>query len=319
MIIGSYNFQDPVLIKVWQSHPNGGTDLNPYNDTVTKYLVSPLNGPYTIGGTNPDFDSFPEVADVLNTAGITGPVTFFVRNGIYYDEFILRDIQGTSAVNTITFRSESGDSTLTILKIIPGASKYESLIYLDGTQYINFRQLGLFTGSSSNANNALLLHGANHINIEGCYFEVRNQSDFGMAIQTGSQDIEIKNNRFESISSRAGAINISELQTSGVTILGNIIHGASEWGYSTIKIGGNVTNINLTGNQIDGCYSAIYMSNSDSILIHNNVIDNSNYGVFVDNMCSDIEISANQLINIKSHPNVPDGTSGITPGQEQRD
>lgn len=140
-----------------------------------------------------------------------------------------------------------------------------------------------------------------------------------MAIQTGSQDIEIKNNRFESISSRAGAINISELQTSGVTILGNIIHGASEWGYSTIKIGGNVTNINLTGNQIDGCYSAIYMSNSDSILIHNNVIDNSNYGVFVDNMCSDIEISANQLINIKSHPNVPDGTSGITPGQEQRD
>lgn len=72
MIIGSYNFQDPVLIKVWQSHPNGGTDLNPYNDTVTKYLVSPLNGPYTIGGTNPDFDSFSEVADVLNTAGITG-------------------------------------------------------------------------------------------------------------------------------------------------------------------------------------------------------------------------------------------------------
>jgi gliding motility-associated-like protein len=312
VVIGSYNFQDPVLIKVWQSGPNGGGDLNPYNDTVTEYLVSPLNGPYTIGGTNPDFDSFSQVADVLNTAGITGPVTFLVRNGIYYDEFILRNIQGTSAVKTITFRSESGDSTQAILKIIPGASKYESLIYLDGTQYVNFRELGLFTGSSSFANNALLLHDAKNINIERCYFEIRNQSDLGIGVQGGSQDIVIHENLFESISPRAGAINISDLQTSGVTVIGNIIHGATEWGYSTIKVEGSATNINFSWNQVDGCYSAVYLSNSDSVQIRNNVIDDSNYGVFVDNMCSDIEISANRLTNIKSHPNVPDGTGGIT-------
>jgi gliding motility-associated-like protein len=311
VIIGTYNFQDPVLIKVWQSDPNGGIDLNPYNDTVTKFLVSPLNGPYTIGGTDPDFDSFSQVADVLNIAGITGPVTFFVRNGIYYDEFILRDIQGTSAMNTITFRSESGDSTLAILKIIPGASRYESLIYLDGTQYINFRQLGLYTGSSSYANNALLLNGADNITIEGCHFEVRNQSDLGIGIRAGCQNIGIQQNRFECVSSRAGAINISEAQTSGINILGNIINGASEWGYYTIKIGGNVKNINLIGNQIEGCYSAVYISNSDSLQIQGNVINNSNYGVFVDNVCSNIDISGNRLTNIKSHPNVPDGTGGI--------
>jgi hypothetical protein len=61
VIIGTYNFQEPVLIKVWQSRPNGGNDPNPYNDTVTKYLVSPLCGTYTIGGTDPDFESFSQV------------------------------------------------------------------------------------------------------------------------------------------------------------------------------------------------------------------------------------------------------------------
>lgn len=313
VIIGTYNFEDPVLIKVWQSKPNGLVDLNPYNDTVSKYLVSPLNGPYTIGGDSPDFVSFSQVADVLNTAGITGPVTFWVRNGIYYDEFILRDIQGTSATNTITFQSESGDSSLAVLKIIPGALKYESMIYLDGSQYINFRQLGLFTGSTvSYANNAILLNGAKHISIQRCNFEVKNQLDYGIEIIGGSQQIGIDQNRFESISPRGSAINISDAQTSYINITRNTIRGATDWGYSTVRAGGNAGNINIIGNQIERCYRAIYLISSTSVQVRDNFINNSNYGIYIDDFCSAIGISGNRLTGIKNHTNVPDGTGAIT-------
>jgi len=313
VVIGTFNFQDPVLLKIWQSNPNGQSDLNSYNDTVTKYLVAALCGTYTIGGNNPDFETFSQAADVLNIAGITCPVTFLVRDGIYYEQFILRDIQGTSAAKKITFRSESGDSTLATIKIIPGALKYESMILLDGSRFINFQNLGLHTGSAvSYANNALLLDEAQNINIEGCYFEVRNQFDFGVAIQGGSRDIEIDQNRFESISARAGAINISAAQTSGINIAGNIVKGATDWGYSTIKMGVGTGNINVTGNDIEGCYRAIYLTGSDSVQIRDNVINNSNNGVYIDNFSSDIEISGNRFTNIKSHPNAPEGTGAIT-------
>jgi len=312
IVIGTYDFQEPVLLKVWQSNPNGQSDLNPYNDTVSKYLVAALCGTYTIGGNNPDFTSFSQAADVLNIAGITCPVTFLVRNGIYYEQFELGDIQGTSEVNTITFRSESGDSTLSSLKIIPGALKYESMIYLDGSQYISFQDLGLATGSATNSNNAVLINSAENISLTGCFFEVRNQLDYGIVIQGGSRFIEIEQNRFESNSAKAGAINISGELTREINIKGNNIKGATDWLYSTIKIEDYSGNINVSGNYLDRCYRGIYLSKSDSVLIRDNVINNSNDGVYIDDLCSDIEISGNRLTNIKSHPNVPQGTSGIT-------
>jgi hypothetical protein len=101
------------------------------------------------------------------------------------------------------------------------------MIYLDGSQFINFRQLGLSTGSTyNNSNNALLLDGAKNIKVERCYFEERKQKDFGIEIIGGSQNIGIDQNRFESISLQASAINILGEQTTGINITGNIIKGA---------------------------------------------------------------------------------------------
>ena len=310
--IGAYDFQDPVMIKVWQSNPNGQTDLNAYNDTISKYLVSALCGTYTIGGSNPDFESFEQVAEVLNTAGITCPVTFALRDGTYYEQFELGQIAGSSAANTITFRSESGDSTKAVIKIIPGALKYESLIYLNGSQHIIFEDLGFATGSNvSFSNNAILLNNARDIRFEGCYFEVRNQFDYGISIHGGSRDVDVNYNRFESISGRAGAVNIYDNNTREIDINGNNIRGPIEWGYASIRITDGAKTIGIASNHMERSFRGIFLKEVDSILIHSNYLDNINEGIRLDEDCSSVEISANRLTNIKSHQNVPEGTSGI--------
>ncbi len=312
IVIGTYNFQDPVMITVWQSYPNGQADLNPYNDTVSKYLVAALCGTYTIGGNNPDFASLSQAAEILNIAGVTCPVTFLVRDGTYYEQFELRVIQGTSDANTITFKSESGDSTKAIVRIVAGALKYEPMIYLNGSGHIYFQELGLVTGSSvSYANNAVLLNNAKDIHLNNCYFETRNQFDFGLGINSGCQGIEIKQNHFESISGRAGAINITSGQTHDIEIRENIIYGATDAGYETIRIDSLARKINLTQNLIERCYRGMYLRGPDSVQVRGNIINNSNFGIYAEGDCSYLEISDNRLVNIKSHQSIPEGTSGI--------
>jgi gliding motility-associated-like protein len=312
IVIGSYNFQDPVEVVVWQIQPNGQNDLNPYNDTVSEYLVTPLCGNYTIGGTNPDFESFTQVAEVLNVAGVTCPVIFNVRNGTYYEEFELREIPGVSAVNTITFRSESGDSTLTLLKIIPNALKYETLLYMNGAQYVTFENIGFSTGSGvSYANNALVLDGSKNISLKGCYFMAANQFDASVVINGGSENIEIENSYFESYSARATAINISDSPTRSIDIQGNYFEGATDWGYATIRVANYARKVNIQGNHLERCFRAVYLDKADSVSVKTNMVNNTNEGVYVDPLCTHIEISSNRLTNIKSHQDVQEGTSGI--------
>jgi len=310
--IGTYNFQVPVELKVWQHHPNGGSDPNPLNDTVTEYLELPLCGTYTIGGADPDFESFSRVARTLNIAGITCPVTFIVRDGTYYDQFILGDIPGTSAMNTVTFRSESGDSTKAVLHIAEGALKYEPMIYLDGTHHVYFEDLGFITGSSVSFNNpAVEMANAHDIGFERCYVELRKQNDYGFYVHSGTRDVTIIGNRIESISPRASAIFISDDETGNIDIQGNSIKGASEWNYYTVKLETNVSNINLEGNKFEDCYRAVFLQGADHITIRYNQFENSNFGVITDEESSYVEISGNRLLTIKGHLNVQDGTSGI--------
>jgi pectin methylesterase-like acyl-CoA thioesterase len=74
-----------------------------------------LCGTYTIGGSNPSFDTFNDAVSSLANAGISCPVTFKVRNGTYSEQVEVNQIEGSSATNTVTFESESKDSSLVIL------------------------------------------------------------------------------------------------------------------------------------------------------------------------------------------------------------
>ncbi|NTV82985.1 MAG: T9SS type B sorting domain-containing protein, partial [Bacteroidales bacterium] len=315
VLLGSYNFQagNAYILKAWTSAPNNIADCNNKNDSIaSRELSGPLCGTYTIGGSNPDFMTFSQVADILNSAGITCPVTILVSDGIYYEKFIIREIPGSSSENTVTFRSAGNDSTMAIIRIEPGAVNNEPMILLNKSQFINFQHLGLFTGSTSGiANYAIQMDGAKNIGIENCYFDIRNESDFGLVIQDGSQNIYATGNRFECTKSNSGAINIDDPLTMNIDIMNNKISGAAAWGNTLVKIGNGTKKINISGNTTDRSFRALYFTGSDSLEISNNVIRNSNSGIYIDNLCSNVNVEGNRLINMLSSQNMPDGTSGI--------
>jgi hypothetical protein len=93
----------------WTEQPNGNPDLFTANDTGYKVFYYPLNGTYTIGGPTPNFVNLSQAADALNCAGVTGPVVFNIRTGTYTDSIDLVAISGASAINTVTFKSQTGN------------------------------------------------------------------------------------------------------------------------------------------------------------------------------------------------------------------
>lgn len=99
-------------------------------------LSAQLNGTYTIGGTSPDYASFTEAVDSLNSLGVSGPVIFNVRSGTYPENFTIGlntvgPIAGSTVINTITFQSETKNANDVVL---------EGAIRLIGT-FINFKHL----------------------------------------------------------------------------------------------------------------------------------------------------------------------------------
>ena len=106
IVIDNHNFSPGLLqtLRVWVENPNGNQDLNTLNDFISIDVTASLNGVYTLGGVNPDFTSFSELATVLNNAGQTGPVTVNVRDGVYEESFIFANIQGNSFTNTLTIK-----------------------------------------------------------------------------------------------------------------------------------------------------------------------------------------------------------------------
>ncbi len=74
----------------------------------------PMNGSYSIGGSSPDFITLQDAANALKTNGISGPVTFNIRPGIYMEDngansvMILDSIiAGISPSNRITFQPDA--------------------------------------------------------------------------------------------------------------------------------------------------------------------------------------------------------------------
>ena len=106
----TFSLSTAYTIQVWTTLPNGSTDSHPSNDTLgISNIYAGLSGIYTIGGTTPDFVNFTNAVMALNNGGVAGPVTFLVRDGTYSEQLTINQLQGASAVNTVTFQSENGE------------------------------------------------------------------------------------------------------------------------------------------------------------------------------------------------------------------
>ncbi len=184
-------------LKAWIETVNGSADCNAYNDTtLLENLVTPLNGVYTLGGVNPDFASFSELATVLNNAGQTGPVTVNVRDGVYTEQFMVSNIQGNSFTNTLTIQGESGDSSLVTLEysdvtnVIFEFNRVKGLFLAD----LCFKSLNTpWTGGE-----AYKIVSCDTVRISNCLFKSSASQSYymGQFYINGSRGVLVENNNF---------------------------------------------------------------------------------------------------------------------------
>jgi PKD repeat protein len=284
--LGKYNFssKNAYTVKVWTSSPNGSTDQKNTNDTLVKVVASGLSGTYTLGGSSPDFASFNDVLNTITLRGLCGATVIKVRDGTYSEQLSFPAFTSLSATNTLTFQSESGDSSKAILTY--GSSNANGtnncLIQLYGTKYVTFKQLTLSrTGS-------------------GVYQSV-------LELKGGASNNSFLNDRFMGVKLTSANTSADIVVSAADVDTANVFkNNAFKYGNSAVNISGNSgsheTGNVFDGNQIDSCYStAISLVYNDRATIKNNTITNANfannsyYGIALSS-CNNNSITANKIL-----------------------
>lgn len=161
----------PHVVKTWVTIPDGMTDGNPANDIQTSSpLYTALNGNYTIGGDAPNFSSFTETAHALHTRGVSGPVIFNVRNGIYEERMKVHTFPGNEATNTIIFQSETQDSSQVIIKY--GSVMNEAAIHFHEVDYVTWQQMTIETMTEGMESRGLFFQDCSNTVVANCAFEL---------------------------------------------------------------------------------------------------------------------------------------------------
>ncbi len=162
-----------------------------------------LSGNYLISNqanANCDFTSFTSAIDSLVQVGVAGQVTFKIDSGTYTEQIVIPYINNTSATNTITFESLSGDSTDVVLKYNIQTNN-AFVLKFDSTKYITFQNLTL-EAVGTGVNGSGLVSGVIEIKSNSNNISIKNNVIIGgqkglshhINIKSNGCDIEISHN-----------------------------------------------------------------------------------------------------------------------------
>jgi parallel beta-helix repeat protein len=152
---------------VWTKNPNGTADTVTSNDTMVAYLKGALSDTFTVGGTSPDYSTLQDAINDLMANGLCGPVVLNMRNGTYNEQVTVGSIVGSSSTNTLTIRSESGDSSAVVINYSSTSSAANYVIRLTKTSNVIFSRVSIEALSSSYGR-GLYLTGSNSIQLKNC-------------------------------------------------------------------------------------------------------------------------------------------------------
>ena len=306
----------PHTIKAWTSNPNGIADTTNYNDTALVVRASGLNGTYTIGGTSPDYTDFTSAVSDLNQYGVCGPVTFNVRNGTYNEQITIHEIPGVDSMDTVTFQSESGDSSLAILTF-SATSSDNYTVFLDGADWVTFQNLTI-EATNTSYGHAVLFGAESHHN------SFKNNVLRGVTTTSSSTNIAViscfnayadynvfHDNRIENGAYSIywdGFFNVSH--TLGLEFIRNI---CEDQYYRSVhifdlngpKIEGNIITTNSSYN---GYYGVLMDDCNDTTRIVGNQVYgiNNGYGIYfsgIDGILTEQALIANNFVQIEGSSN----------------
>lgn len=302
--LGTYTFAalDSIRLKAWAILPNGVQDPYPSHDTVKRIIQTALSGTYTIGGSSPDFPTFTAAINALHYRGVCTAVVFNARPGTYNEKLVLRQVANASNVNTITFQSETLDSTSVVITEDPINYSVSYVLYLNGADHIRINRLWLKninTGNSLGHARVLLANnGSNDLEITNNiiesvpvgsgYFEYDNAVYIGSDyLESGNNsDVLFRNNHVKhganGFGFRGGEQAGGGFQTSGVRVENNIFEGHSGSAVSLSTTISPVVIGNIIRLGVEPGTAGIEMADViDTFKVINNKIENKAFGVWV--------------------------------------
>lgn len=172
--VGNYNFNDFDTLTVWTTMPNNVVDSNNLDDTLTVVLHKALQGTYTLGATNSDYNSFNNFLADVEQYGICGPVIVNVMDGTYNEQIEIKEYPSSNSVNTVTFKSNSGDSTAVILTYAGTSSSDNYTVKFKKARYFTFKGITIQNlGGQNGYTRAVVFEDeADNNKVENCVVEV---------------------------------------------------------------------------------------------------------------------------------------------------
>ncbi|MBH8570627.1 T9SS type A sorting domain-containing protein [Microvirga sp. STS02] len=243
------------LIFSWRNDGTGGVQppATIDNISVTSRVAVPISGAYTINSALPtagtNFTSFTDAANRLNQDGISGPVTFTVSGGPYTEQFLLNDVNGVSATNTIVVNG--GGRTI---QYASTNSSQRAVVQLNGTDYTTINNLNIDAMGGTGASPAATY-------------------GYGVLLTNAADNDRITNNTIN-----------ADIATTSSNFAGIVVNGSTT---SATTSGNSANNLTIQGNTINGGYYGITLyGNSTTSLNTGNVVQNNNvrdfytYGIY---------------------------------------
>ena len=264
-------------------------------------LFAQLSGTYTIG-TGGDYTTFQAAADSLHSQGVSGPVVFNVLSGTYTGQFTLDYVPHANADSSITFKSQSGDSTKVVLKYDAAGDADNFLITLKRCSYVTLRGMTFWALDKTYSRIVTIEDYADHLTIENCVFKgTYNTNAVARGAHIQSEDAQIthlviRNNWF-----RHASYGILINSYSKNNLYPEIIYNRFDsTGYCAVSLYISQAPV-VSFNTIKYAGYGIYLSTAvNASVIHSNKLTHISYtGMYLSNMKSasgyEAEVSNNMV------------------------
>lgn len=218
------------------------TTVQPKNVVMASFeVIGGMHGTYLVGASDAaKYKTIQSAIDALQN-GIESAVTFLIESGTYTEYLTIPEIDGVSAENTVTFRSQTGNYEDVVIKYdtYSPQSSFEGdatqgIVNVNGADYITFSNLTLTTGNESYHTVVLVRNKAEHVTIDSCYIY-------------RAENIASTNVRLVYANSKDGTTNNNYFTLSNSTLRGGYtgVNVSGNWG--TKQIGAHIV-----GNTFEG-------------------------------------------------------------------
>ena len=259
------DFVDATCDSIVGTSPMGAVQPVPPNPPGARQIRGPMSGQYIVGlgQTSPNFLTITEALANLNSRGISGPVTFLVKPGVYGTDagleidstFTIPAVTGASAVNTVIIKRKSDEAGLVWVERRGTAGAADFIFNLNGASYITFDSINVRQKDTASAYNG----------VEYGYYIIPSSPTMGSQYNT------IRNCNI--------SLNKSNITTKGIYQFINAL-------IPTLASGSNSYN-RYYNNNISNIFSGIYLNGYSSAFPYNLYDHNNQLGVNGGNTITD--------------------------------